>query len=509
MTSPRKENRVFNLRSEGQDTHGCVPVRGSVARRHASASGDAAKATDMTSPLDMGEANVTAKGSKDPKARTRRSPGFVFVLSADRKPLDPCPSAYARRLLRDGKAAVFRRYPFTIILKERTHEESRVSEHRLKLDPGSRTTGIAILKADRMVFAAELSHRGQAISDRLTMRRQLRRSRRDRDTRYRASRFDNRRRRDGWLAPSLNHRVLTTETWVRRLKKVCPISAISVEIARFDTQKMENPEISGVEYRHGELAGYEVREYLLEKWGRRCAYCGVENVPLQVEHIIPKSRRGSDRVSNLTLACDPCNKAKGTKTAAEFGHAEIMAKASKPLKDAAVVNATRWALFERLRRSDLPVECGTGGRTKFNRTRLNVPKAHWLDAACVGASTPERLLLPQSVLEISAVGHGRRQMCGTDRFGFPIRHRLRQKYHFGFQTGEMVRAVVPHGKKTGQHIGLVVCRASGSFDIRTRKSRVAGIGHKHCVSIHRADGYSYAFRGGASSPWPKPEASAS
>lgn len=502
MTSQRKESCISDLRSKGHDTHGCVPVRGSVVRHHAAVSGDAAKVSGMTSPLYMGEANLTADGSKDPEVRTRRSPGFVFVLSADRKPLNPCRSAYARRLLRDGKAAVFRRFPFTIILKERKHEDSSVSEHRLKLDPGSKTTGIAVLKGETVVFAAELTHRGQRIVDGLTARRALRRLRRNRHTRYRAPRFDHRRRPEGWLAPSLEHLVLTIQTWVVRLRKVCPISAISMELARFDTQKMKNPEISGIEYQQGELAGYEVREYLLEKWKRKCAYCGDTKIPLQVEHIVPKSRGGSDRVSNLTLACEPCNKEKGSDPIETFlTHKlevlkRILEHAKSSLKDAAAVNSTRWALYKHLKGLGLPVECGTGGRTKFNRTFLSVPKTHWLDAACVGASTPKRLVLPQSILEISAVGHGRRQMCGTDKFGFPIRHRTRRKRHFGFQTGDMVRAMVPRGKKAGKHIGLVLCRASGSFDIRTKKGRI-GVNQKYCISIHRADGYSYVIGGGS------------
>ena len=472
----------------------------------------------MTSLPNMGEATFTAEGSKDPEARTRRSAsavvprrhsGHAFVLGADRKPLNPCPTAYARRLLCDGKAAVFRRFPFTIILKERTRDMSRVSDHRLKLDPGSKTTGIAVLGGETIVFAAEMEHRGQEIKDAITARRQIRRSRRNRKTRYRKPRFDNRRRPDGWLAPSLEHRVLNTMTWVRRLRNLCPISSGSVELAKFDAQKMENPEISGVEYQQGELQGYEVREYLLEKWGRKCAYCGAENVPLEIEHVVPKSRGGTNRVSNLTLACHPCNEAKGSKTAEEFGHLEVQKIANTPLKDAATMNATRWALYERLKKTGLPVECGTGSRTKFNRTRLGLLKSHWADAACVGAGVPDRLVIPASVLKITATGHGRRQMCGTDKHGFPVRHRTRSKRHFGFQTGDMVCATVPSGKKTGTHVGRVLCRAAGSFDIQARTGRVSGISHKYCRTIHRQDGYGYSIEGGgASSPRLKPGASA-
>jgi len=181
---------------------------------------------------------------------------------------------------------------------------------------------------------------------------------------------------------------------VERLRRWCAIGALSLELVKFDTQRLQQPEIAGVEYQQGELAGYELRQYLLEKWGRACAYCRATNVPLQIEHVLPRSRGGTDRASNLTLACEPCNTAKGTRTAAEYGHAEVEAQAKQPLKDAAAVNATRWLLFERLQGLGLPLETGTGGRTQWNRTRRGMPKTHWVDASCVGASTPDVLRLP-------------------------------------------------------------------------------------------------------------------
>jgi 5-methylcytosine-specific restriction endonuclease McrA len=346
----------------------------------------------------------------------------VFVLSSDGQPLDPCHPARARRLLTQGQAAVWRRYPFTIILHNRTAAASVTHLHRLKLDPGSKTTGIAVVAeaTGRVVWAGELTHRGQAIRAALLSRRAIRRSRRQRKTRYRKPRWLNRRRPAGWLAPSLQHRVATTLTWVQRLRRWVPVAAISTELVRFDTQLLQNAEISGVDYQQGTLTGFEVREYVLEKWCRRCAYCGATDVPLQVEHIVPRARGGSDRVRNLTLACAPCNTRKGTQTAAEFGHPAIQAQAGTPLKDAAAVNTTRWALYHRLVATGLPVEVGTGGRTKFNRTRLGLDKAHWLDAACVGASTPEALTTAGvRPLRMRATGRGTRQVCRTNASGVP------------------------------------------------------------------------------------------
>lgn len=421
---------------------------------------------------------------------------FVFVLSSDGQPLDPCHPARARQLLKHGKAAVWRRYPFTIRLNARTSAESITHPHRLKLDPGSKTTGIAVVAemTRRVVWAGELTHRGQAIRDALLSRRGIRRSRRQRKTRYRQPRFLNRRRPKGWLAPSLQHRVDTTLTWVNRLRRFVPITAISTELVRFDTQLLENAEIRGVEYQQGSLAGYEVREYLLEKWGRRCAYCGAKDTPLQIEHITPRVRGGSDRIPNLTLACERCNQQKGTHTAEEFGYPAIQAQARRPLKDAAAVNTTRWALYGWLVATGLSVEVGTGGRTKFNRTCLGLAKAHWHDAACVGSSTPDSLSTAGvRPLYIKATGHGTRQMCRMDKYGFPRTGPKQARVVKGFRTGDLARAVVTSGKKAGTYIGRVAVRKTGNFDITTEKGVIQGLNYRFFRLIHRADGYSYTL----------------
>jgi len=429
---------------------------------------------------------------------------YVFVLDTNKQPLNPVHPGWARKLLSSKSAAVYKRYPFTIILKAAV-QDADIQPLRLKIDPGSKTTGLAIVNDDTgdVVFAAELEHRGQMIKKSMDSRRAIRRGRRSRKTRYRKPRFLNRRRQEGWLPPSLRSRVENIETWVARLQKLCMITAISLELVKFDMQKMksrfasplrseQNPEISGVEYQQGELQGYEIREYLLEKFGRKCVYCGTENVPLQIEHIVPTSRGGSSRVSNLTLSCEACNQKKGNQTAEEFGHPKVQAIASSPLKGAAAVNTTRWALYRRIKATGLPVEVGTGGRTKYNRSVRQLPKTHWLDAACVGASTPEALKVEGiTPLIITAAGRGSRQMCGTNKYGFPTRHRTGQKQFFGFQTGDIVKAVVPKGKKAGTHIGRVMIRASKSFDIRTKSGRVQGINQRYCRIIYRSDGYNY------------------
>jgi 5-methylcytosine-specific restriction endonuclease McrA len=447
------------------------------------------------------EATITPKG--------RLILSNVFVLDTDKQPLNPVHPGRARILLSSGQASVFRRYPFTIILKEAV-EQPRLEPLRLKLDPGSKTTGIAIVNdsTGEVVFAAELTHRGQAIKESLDTRRAVRRNRRQHHTRYRKPRFDNRRRPQGWLPPSLESRLANTLTWARRLIRLCPITAISQELIKFDMQAMDNPEIDGVEYQQGTLAGYELREYLLEKWQRKCAYCEKENIPLQIEHIHPRSKGGTDRVSNLTLACEPCNIAKGTKDIKEFLAKKpevlkrILAQAKGTLKDATAVNAVRWELFRRLQDLGLPLECGSGGRTKFNRLSQGLDKTHWIDAACVGKSTPPCLFIQDVVpLLIAANGSGNRQMCHMDKYGFPRTGPKQARRVKGFQTGDIVRAEVLTGKKVGTYVGRVAVRTTGSFNITTKNETVQGISHRFCTPLHRCDGYSY--QAGDPIPCPK------
>lgn len=417
---------------------------------------------------------------------------YVLVIDTNKTPCNPVHPATARKLLSQKQAAVFRRYPFTIILK--TISTEVVEPIQIKLDPGSKITGIVLVQDNRVIFGAELTHRGFIIKASLESRKLLRRGRRARHTRYRQTRFLNRTRPKGWLAPSLLHRVLTINTWVKRLCKFAPIAEIFQELVRFDLQQLENPEISGIEYQQGALLGYEIREYLLNKWDRKCAYCGVENIPLQVEHIKPKVKGGTNRISNLCIACEKCNIKKGVQDIEKFLAKKpellkkIQCQAKRPLKDAAAVNSTRWALLNVLKETGLPVFTGSGGLTKFNRTRLQLPKTHWIDAACVGNVDTLKVLITKP-LNIKSMGHGTRQMCGTDKYGFPNRHRTSKKVHFGFKTGDLVKGVVTIGKYQGVWIGRITVRAKPNFKLSSRKT--FDVHPKYLKAIHSADGYDY------------------
>jgi 5-methylcytosine-specific restriction endonuclease McrA len=427
----------------------------------------------------------------------------VFVLGNTFKPLMPTRPARANRLLKAGKAVVYRLQPFTIILKYRSDGITQPIE--LKVDPGSKTTGIAFvgdfIKQGRIVlWAANLSHRGHVVKARLDKRRMLRRGRRSRKLRYRPARWLNRAnsRRKKIRQPSLLSRIDNIKVWQERLTRYAPITSIAVETNRFDTQKIQEPEISGIEYQQGELLGYEIREYLLEKFNRTCVYCGKKNLPLEIDHVIPKSKGGSDRVSNLTLACHSCNQTKGKLFVEEFlkDKPEILKRIKshlkKSLKDAAIMNAIRYIVGNILKDSGLPTTCWSGGRTKKNRVSQGYRKEHWIDAACVGETGENVSLVDESILNIKAMGRGQRQVVRVDKYGFPKGKPGRIKRVHGFQTGDLVKLTQPKGKYIGTYFGrLSGIRARGDFDIKTTVGKITS-NYKNFKILQRNDGYEYS-----------------
>lgn len=374
----------------------------------------------------------------------------IFVLSKDGRPLMPCHPARARELLGKGRAVVARQAPFTIRLKDRTLAESEVDGVQLRIDPGSKGTGLALTdekkEADeqgatvtvrRGLISVELQHRGDQIRMCMQQRAGYRRRRRSANCRYRAPRSDNRTRPGGWLPPSLRHRVDTTLCLARRMCRYAPVTEIHMERVAFDTHAMSaGRPLTGAERQQGTLAGTEIRSYLLTKWNRACAYCDATGVPLNIDHLRPRSRGGSDRVSNLVLACVPCNQAKDSTPVDIFlAHrpdrlAKILRQVRTPLHDAAAMNATRWRLAEALETLGRPVHAWSGGRTKWNRTAMGLAKTHTLDALSVGRLDHESgdaiVRLPVQVLIVKATGRGSYARTTPDRFGFPRLRRARQ-----------------------------------------------------------------------------------
>ena len=430
------------------------------------------------------------------------------MLGKRHTPLMPCHPARARALLKKGKAVIHRRFPFVLRLKHRTAGATQPIQ--LKLDPGSKHTGVALASAKRVLALIQINHRSAQISKKLKQRSGYRRRRRTVNLRCRPARFLNRTKPKGWLPPSTCSVVNNITNWITRLRRWYPVTVLVVETVKFDLQQLQNPEIEGVEYQRGTLHGFEVWEYLLEKGRHQCAYCDAKHLPLTKDHVLARIHGGSNRISNLVLACLPCNQRKGSLPVAEFLKADpnrlkrILAALKRPLQSAAAMNAMRNGLLRDLCSTGLPVEVSRGAVTKFNRTRFGIPKSHALDAACTGTmeAAPHGWAIP--TLVITATGRGSHQRTTPDRFGFPRLQRPRTKRVHGFQTGDTVRAVVPKGVKAGTYEGRVAVRTRGTFKLQTNQDSIQDISYKHCRLLTRADGYHYstqaAPKGGSSTP---------
>jgi len=430
---------------------------------------------------------------------------YVFQLDANKRPLDMIPPARARKLQAKGKAATFRTYPYAIV-HHHSLDSTNTKEYILKIDPGAVWTGFAIQCGEDIIFRMELKHRGFEIKESLVKRALWRKSRRSRQVRYRPKRF-NRKKPDGWLPPSLRHRLETTRTWIKRFLALCPITTIEIEQAKFDLQKLENPDIEGCQYQQGTLFGYEVREYLLQKWGRSCAYCQASNVALQVEHIKAKANGGTNRVGNLTLACSECNQAKGTQDIRDFlaDKPELLGKildqAPKPLASATAVNATRFAVVKMALELCDNVKCWTGGRTKFNRINQGFGKSHSVDASCIGESGSKINLLVSQPLIVESKGHGTRQAVRCNRYGFPTLGKngqpIKPKSRYTHAaSGDIVKFFLDKDRKNtiaGIYTARVKTPTPKGFEVKIKGVRVSQNRKFLIRFVHRNDGYAYSF----------------
>lgn len=306
----------------------------------------------------------------------------------------PCKEAKARHLLEKGRAEIFTHNPFTIRLTSFSTE--KVQPAISKIDLGSKKAGIAVMSSDKVLHQAEVTLRDN-IRSLLDQRRSYRRSRRNRKTRYRAPRFDNRTRPPGWLPPSLESKKNTIIKIAKQLADVFLITKIIVEISNFDTQALaENKDhLSNWKYQKGELYQREnIKMYVRARDHYTCQYCGEKNPPdLEVDHIIPISRGGTDRPSDMVAACHRCNQKKGNQTAEEFGYPGIQKKTQLPLKQAAQTQTYKTALLQELEKI-APTETTYGYITKINREKLGLPKTHYYDAVAMSYDDDSVKTLP-------------------------------------------------------------------------------------------------------------------
>lgn len=304
---------------------------------------------------------------------------MVYVLNIDGQPLMPTARhGKVRRLLRDKKAKVLKRCPFTIQLLYKTPDITQ--DITLGVDAGSRHIGLSAATDKKELYAAEVELRNDIV-DLLSTRRQNRRARRNRKTRYRKPRFENRKRGDRWLAPSVQHKVDTHLTAVRRVHEILPIAKIVVEVASFDIQKIKNPEIEGAEYQQGEQLGFwNVREYVLFRDGHVCQCCkGRSKDKVLNVHHIESRKTGGDAPDNLVTLCETCHK----------GYHEGTVKLPKNIKcgmsfrDATFMGIMRWAFYNQLKELYPDVSLTYGYLTKNIRIRNGLQKTHCVDARCI------------------------------------------------------------------------------------------------------------------------------
>lgn len=325
---------------------------------------------------------------------------MVYVLNIDGKPLMPTERhGKVRRLLREGKARVVRRMPFTIQLEYESKDF--VQPVSLGVDAGAAHIGVSATTPQKELFASQVELRTD-IQELLTTRRETRRTRRNRKTRYRKARFNNRKRKDGWLAPSVQNKVNAHIAAIRRAKAILPIADVTIEVAKFDAQKIKNDAIKGVEYQQGEQLGFwNVREYVLARDGHKCQHCkGKSKDPILNVHHIESRKTGGDAPNNLITLCETCHKAY------HRGEIKLKIKRGTSLRDAAAMNIMRWAVYNEAKRLFGNVRLTYGYITKNTRIRNNVEKTHVADARCISGN-PLAKPLPFHYVEKSIRRHNR------------------------------------------------------------------------------------------------------
>ena len=415
---------------------------------------------------------------------------LVYVISYHDKPLMPCSARKARLLLKRCLAKVIRREPFTIrlLFGSSGYKQPVI----LGVDAGAKHIGLSASTVKRELYSAEVVLRTD-ITDLLSTRRELRTARRNRKTRYRKPRFLNRieAKKQGWLAPTILNRINAHLKVVDNVFKILPVAKIIVETASFDTQKLKNPDISGVEYQQGEqLNFWNVREYVLFRDNHICQHChGKSKDAILNVHHLESRKTGGDAPNNLITLCETCHKAY------HAGKIKLKQTRGQSFKAETFMGISRWAFFNKLKEI-YPVEVRNtfGYLTKNTRIKAGLPKAHHVDAFCIaGNMQAERLSYHQyqkqvrkhnrqiHKLTINKGGTRKRSQSPFEVFGFRLFDKVKCKGKVGFIFGR---------------------RSSGSFDVRkldgTKIS--AGISYKKLMLISKRKTYLTERRGAASSP---------
>ena len=404
---------------------------------------------------------------------------MVYVISQNGQPLMPTENhTKVRILLKNKKAKVIKTCPFTIQLAfDSTDYTQDIS---LGVDSGSKHIGFSATTKSKVLFESDVELRNDIVNL-LSTRRQNRRTRRNRKTRYRKPRFSNRRRKEGWLAPSVQNKVDSHLTVIRKVHEILPITKVIVEVASFDIQKIKNPTISGTEYQQGEqLDFWNVREYVLFRDSHTCQCCkGKSKDKILNVHHIESRKTGGDAPNNLITLCETCH----------TGYHKGIVKLPKTIhrgmsfKDAAFMGIMRWAFYNKLKQMYPNVSLTYGYITKNTRIRNSLPKEHYIDARCI--SDNPKAISDGTVYYQKKVRCHNRKIHKNTIFKGGIRKRNQAPYDvMGFRLFDKV-------KWKGQNCFIFGRRSTGRMDLRLLNGTKinASVGYKNLKIIEMRKNY--------------------
>lgn len=402
---------------------------------------------------------------------------FVYVVNKHGQPLMPCSPRKARILLKQNKAKVVNRTPFTVqLLYGSSGYKQEIS---LGVDAGTKHIGLSATTDKKVLFEAEVLLRTD-IQELLATRREFRRARRNRKTRYRMPRFDNRRRKKGWLAPSVQNKVDTHLKIIKQVVKMLPITSITVEVAQFDIQKIKNPEISGKEYQGGEQQGFwNVREYVLFRDKHTCQWChGKSGDEILNVHHRESRKTGGDSPDNLVTLCETCHH----KIHREGLEDQVKRKTAS-LRDATQMTILRWFVYHGIKAEYPQAKLTYGYITKNTRIRHGLAKSHNVDARCISGH-PDAALSEKTYLIKQVRGQNRQLHKATILKGGVRKKNKAQRYLFGYQLFDKVLY-------EGKECFIFGRRTSGSFDLRLLNGTkiTTGISYKKLKLVKRASTY--------------------
>ena len=410
---------------------------------------------------------------------------MVYVLNQNGQPIMPTDNhAKVRILLKSKKAKVVKRCPFTIqLLYSNTNYTQEIT---LGVDSGSKHIGLSATTKDKVLFESNVELRNDMVNL-LSTRRQNRRARRNHKTRYRKARFDNRRRKDGWLAPSVQNKVDSHLTVIRKVHEILPVSKIIVEVASFDIQKIKNPAISGTEYQQGEqLDFWNIREYVFFRDGHTCQCCrGKSKDKILNVHHIESRKIGGDAPNNLITLCETCH------TGYHKGTVKLpkTIKRGMSFRDATFMGIMRWAFYNKVKEQYTNVSLIYGYITKNIRIENSLPKDHYIDARCISGNP--KAASDGTVYYQKKIRCHNRQIHKNTILKGGIRKRNQAEYKIkGYRLFDIV-------KYKGNIYTIFGRRNSGFFDIRTldgTKVNNGSVSYKKMQLVQPNSGYLIEIR---------------